>query len=188
MSRKKITIDKLFSDRLKTLIDERLGVTQAAFSKKIGISQGYLSMVLKGVRGASAELIAGLYIHHSDYLSWLLTGEGEMTREPEKKVGIAESPTYIYKERIDHSRGDDDPGIADLLESTRRVLKSGNQVAFDALERNIRYFDHAIKTEKRLKNIEEKILRMEDGEKQESQIRGNGSNVEKGKILKKRAM
>lgn len=44
---------------------------------------------------------------------------------------------------------------------TRRVLKSGNQVAFDALERNIRYFDHAIKTEERLQIMESRLKNVE---------------------------
>jgi len=99
MSRKKITIDKLFSDRLKILIEKRLCVTQKTFSTKVGISQGYLSMVLKGVRGASAELIAGLYIHYGNYLSWLLTGDGEITINPEKETCVAEE-TPIYKGEI----------------------------------------------------------------------------------------
>ena len=67
----------------------------------------------------------------------------------------------IYKEEDSES----DPGIVDLLKAARRVLKSGNQVAFDALERNIRYFDHAVETEKRLKNMEERISKMEDVKK-----------------------
>ena len=78
MSRKKSTIDDLFSGRLKILIDGELKVSQAYFSNKIGISASYLSAVLKNKRGPSAELVAGLYVHYRGYLQWLLTGEGEM--------------------------------------------------------------------------------------------------------------
>jgi len=75
MSSKKLTIENNFPERLKVLIKERLNITQTAFCIKIGISQGYLSMVLSGERGPSAELIAGLYYHYSKYLHWILTGE-----------------------------------------------------------------------------------------------------------------
>ncbi len=77
MSRKKITTVNIFSERLKTLIEEKLDVSQAVFSKNTGISQGYLSMVLAGKRGPSAELIAGIFLHYRKYLSWLLTGTDE---------------------------------------------------------------------------------------------------------------
>lgn len=62
-----------------------------------------------------------------------------------------------YQTEETHAYLDEDPEIAELLEGARRVLKSGNPVAFDALERNIRYFDHAVATEKRLEAVEEKL-------------------------------
>ena len=49
--------------------------------------------------------------------------DSEMIRKPEKEketgkeFGIAENSTYIYKEESTQTRLDDDPGIADLLES-----------------------------------------------------------------------
>jgi len=49
-----------------------------------------------------------------------------------------------------------DPIVVELLEAARRVLKSGNQVAIDALERNIRYFDHAVRVESRLHHMEDR--------------------------------
>ena len=81
-----------------------------------------------------------------------------MGRGTEKDVEIREDNTYIYKEED----LDSDPDIADLLKAARRVLKSENQVAFDALERNIRYFDHSIKTENRLKAIEAEQTTLKD--------------------------
>ncbi|MBL7195902.1 MAG: helix-turn-helix transcriptional regulator [Desulfobacterales bacterium] len=136
----------------KQNIEETLKVSQIYLSNKIGISQSYLSAVLKGKRGASAELIAGLYIHYREYLSWLLTGEGGITgKVKSKEVGVSEDiPLY-------NKVGDEDPEIAELLEGARKVLKSGNQIAYDALERNIRYFAHAIDMEKRLKKMESRL-------------------------------
>ena len=146
MSRKKFTIDNIVFIRLKSLI-EYLGISQAQFANNIGITQGYLSMILKGKRGASAELLAGLYNYYSEYFHWVLTGEGEITQ---KETNDA----YIYKVGAPF---DDDPIVADLLASARKVLKSGNPVAFDALERNIHHFAHAIEMEKRMATIESEL-------------------------------
>ncbi|MFA5261643.1 MAG: XRE family transcriptional regulator [Candidatus Omnitrophota bacterium] len=77
MSRKIFTTDKIISERLKILIEDRLKMTQAKFSREVGISQGYLSMILSGKRGPSAELIAGIYLNYRKYLSWILTGDDQ---------------------------------------------------------------------------------------------------------------
>ena len=47
----------------------------------------------------------------------------------------------------------DAPEIVELLEGARKVLKSGNKVAFEALERNIRYFSQAIDDQKELMRL-----------------------------------
>lgn len=85
---------------------------------------------------------------------WLLRGEGApyIKEGPEEEVAVREV--------------DDDPVIAELLEGTRKVLKSGNRVAFEALERNIRYFSLAVETEKRLADIEARMSRMEHDKKE----------------------
>ena len=72
MSNKNSTIDNLFSKRLRCLIEDKLKIKQIEFAKLIGITPGYLSMVVTGKRGPSAELIAGIYIHYSEHLNWLL--------------------------------------------------------------------------------------------------------------------
>ena len=43
------------------------------------------------------------------------------------------------------------------MEGARRVLTSGNHIAFDALERNIRYFDHAIEAERQLNEMKSDV-------------------------------
>jgi len=55
---------------------------------------------------------------------------------------------------------DPDPEISELLSGARNVLTSGNSIAFDALERNIRYFSHAIDVEKRMQGMENDLAEM----------------------------
>lgn len=54
------------------------------------------------------------------------------------------------------------PEVAELLEGAKRVLQSGNVVAFDALERNIRYFDFAIQQEQRMFEMEKRLAALEE--------------------------
>jgi len=64
---------------------------------------------------------------------------------------------------IDQEPGDVEcsPEVVELLEGAKRVLKSGNVVAFDALERNIRYFDFAIRQERDMVEQKKKMEMME---------------------------
>lgn len=78
-------------------------------------------------------------------LHWLLTGEGETEVEGRGK-----------------SIPGDPPELAELLDGARKVLTSGNPIAFDALERNIRYFSHAIEVEKRMQEVEAKLSEMDE--------------------------
>lgn len=77
MSRKKLIIDAFFGTRLGRFIEEKSGLSQNKFAEKIGVSQGYLSLVIRGERGPSAEMIAGLFIHYGNKLFYLLTGSAE---------------------------------------------------------------------------------------------------------------
>jgi len=52
--------------------------------------------------------------------------------------------------------------ILELLEGAKKVLTSGNRVAFEALERNIRYFSHAVDAEKRLNESDDRTKRLEE--------------------------
>lgn len=70
----KSNIDDKFPERLRELIKNKLKLTQGEFAKKIGITAGYLSMVITRKSGPSAELIAGLCIHYNDFMGWLLNG------------------------------------------------------------------------------------------------------------------
>ncbi|MGD9950422.1 MAG: helix-turn-helix domain-containing protein [Desulfobulbus sp.] len=84
MSTKKSTIDNEFPERLRLFIEKDLGMKQGDFAKKIGITPGYLSMVITKKRGPSAEMIAGLHVNYRDNLTWLLTGE--RPKQTEEKI------------------------------------------------------------------------------------------------------
>ena len=55
---------------------------------------------------------------------------------------------------------DEDQVVSDLLMAARRVLKSGNPLALDALERNIHYFDHAVAQENELRSVKAEVTEL----------------------------
>ncbi len=133
------------SGRLKVLVDEITGGNARKFATSAGIGSVTFYNYLKG-RVPPADALANICESYKVNLNWLVIGTG---------------PKYITDP--DHTQFlDPDPEIAELMEGARRVLTSGNHIAFDALERNIRYFDHAIAAEKRADASEKEIKGMKD--------------------------
>lgn len=138
---------KLLIDRLLRLVNEQTGGKHTIFAKKAGIPTSTFQGYVQG-RDPHIEHLLRIRETYGVNTDWLLSGEG---------------PPYIERalEEGDIGPTDADPEVAELLEGARRVLKSGNPIAFDALERNIRYFDHAVATEKRLQKNEEHLKQTE---------------------------
>jgi len=144
MSTKKETFGDI-SQGLSILVDEISQGNRKKFAMGAGIVPATLHNYLNG-RVPKADALVNICKSYNINLNWLLTGKG---------------PKYITNQG-DTQILDPDPEIAELMEGARRVLTSGNPVAFDALERNIRYFDHAIAAEKRADASERKIKEMEE--------------------------
>lgn len=131
----------------------------AIFAKETGINDKTLYTYLKG-RPPSTEALFYIYRRYRVNINWLLAGDG---------------PIYIIGEEKKEDDADADPAVADLVADTRRILESGNTVAIDTLQRNIRYFDQAIRQEKEmatqtrlltdqkatLKNMEKRLAALE---------------------------
>ena len=83
---------------------------------------------------------------------------------------------------------DEDPEIAELLDGARKVLTSGNPIAFDALERNIRYFAHAVATEKRMEILEAEMDEMKHMVMDLKSTTKCGTAIEEEEPTKKKAM
>lgn len=142
MSSKKIIILNIFSERLNELIKIRLHISQKAFAKNIGITANYLSMVLNGKSGPSADMIAGIYIHYNGYLNWLLTGN-----QPEHAI----APTFDCPNDF----------IRELCKDIIDIFTSDNKGVKDALRQNIKEFRESIQKDKDLKELKERIGHVE---------------------------
>lgn len=138
-------------NRLLFLVDKHAGGKHTIFAKNANIPASTFQGYLQG-RTPHPDHLLRIRETYGVSIDWVLAGLG---------------PVYINEITTEGAGGgppvDEDPAVAELLEGARRVLKSGNPVAFDALERNIRYFDHAVASEKRLQAVEaqlEKVMKV----------------------------
>ena len=138
--------DKIFGNGISSRFKEfreKLGLTQQDFAKKLGVEQAAISKIENSRRQLDIGILRSLLEVFQIDINWLLLGDGTKVSTPNQSL-------------------DPDPEIASLMEGARRVLTSGNHVAFRALEQNIRYFDHAIEAEKRADETERKIAEMSE--------------------------
>ena len=71
----RVTIDwKLVGRRIREL--RGFDMTQEEFSRRIGISQNYLSTMEHGKVEIGAEILLRISLEFGKSLEWLLTGEG----------------------------------------------------------------------------------------------------------------
>ena len=137
--------DKIFGNGISSRFKEfreKLGLTQHDFAKNLGVEQAAISKIENGRRQLDIGLLRSLLEVFQIDINWLLLGDNTKVSTPNQPL-------------------DPDPEIASLMEGARRVLTSGNHVAFRALEQNIRYFDHAIAAEKRADETERKIAEIQ---------------------------
>ena len=113
-------------------------------------------------------------------LNWLLMGDDE---------------PYKGGKGLRSQTPEDDLEISELLEEARKVLKSGNKVAQEALEAGIRYFSKAIddlestnETKKRQKNMESRMANLETRLKRSEEIRKEDLPEVQEELLKLRSM
>jgi transcriptional regulator with XRE-family HTH domain len=152
MSRKKLIIDKNVCKNIKNLRD-KTGLNGTVFANNIGITQGYLSDIENYKQAPSKTLLLAISFIYNTSTEWLKTGEGEMVR----KFGVDEVAGGVAPYNKVEKPLDDDPMVAELLEAARKVLKSGNRVAVEALDRNIRYFAHTIEVEDQMSTMKMEI-------------------------------
>lgn len=139
MSKEKSAIVDI-SSRLDELVKEKTNGIASKFADSAGINSKTFHTYLNG-RTPSADVLFYICRKYNVNLNWLVAGIG---------------PKYITAQGEPHVL-DPDPEIADLMKGAQRVLTSGNPIAFDALERNIRYFDHAIEAERQLNEMKSDV-------------------------------
>jgi len=78
--------------RLRDVMDTH-GLTQEAFAKKFGFTQGYFSQILMGKKNLSANFIFAISDGFKDLdLNWLIRGTGDMF--------LLSTPAYQHAEQV----------------------------------------------------------------------------------------
>jgi transcriptional regulator with XRE-family HTH domain len=145
MSRAKFATERnTFGERLDSLQNALNLPSQNDLATILHISSGYLSDLRTGKKRPGRKIIHSLARIGAN-IEWFLTGAGDM---------FSKAPERAHSDKH-QSR------IKEYLVLTEEVLSSGNPLASDALERNILYFAHAIRSEQRLKESERRLAQSE---------------------------
>ena len=97
-------------ERLKMFISS-INLTNAAFEKSLGLSNGYINSMRKGLGYDKLEQISNLYADLN--MGWLLTGEGEMLKSSSPKEEPATQSEPITNERL-----------LSIIESQQRTIEN----------------------------------------------------------------
>jgi len=171
MSSKKYNhTNKKIGDRLK-FYRKTKGINTVNLSNLLNISQGALSGLENSKSKPSSDTLANFYKNTDINIGWLLTGEGEMTRNPENEVCVAEN-TLIYNKEEKHT----EDAAADEELKNKLIQTQDELIGQLKLIRQL---------EKRLAETEEKLKASEE---LADKIRTENENSHRGDILKKKAM
>lgn len=129
-------------------------LNQAEFGKSIGISGNYVSNLEKGKYEPSQPILLAIKSRYSIDPDLILSEDDFPTDKINRLLLDKLTTTFVHQSKPEIY-------IEDLLNDARKILTSGNQAAIDALERNIRYFSHAIDVENRLMEIENRLAAVE---------------------------
>lgn len=73
--------------RLSSLL-AMIGLSQAEFARRLKVSQGFVSDVLRGIKKPGAEFLYAIKIEFGISIDWLLTGEGTLKGETQIDIPL----------------------------------------------------------------------------------------------------
>jgi len=169
MSSKKYNhTNKKIGDRLK-FYRKTKGINTVNLSILLNISQGALSGLENSKSKPSSDTLANFYKNTDINIGWLLTGEGEMIRNPENKVEVAENTPIYNKEEKPAEDAAADEELKNKLIQTQDKLISQMEL-IDQLKNRL------AETEEKLKASEELADKIKN------------ENSHRGDVLKKKVM
>lgn len=104
-------------------------LTQSALGQQLGVTKGYVSLMMNNKAPISASVIEGLIKSFAGLnIHWLLTNEGEMFLEKKEVeagvlVGVMEPPPPVY-ERARRMALEDVAGIIESLQAEVAELRA----------------------------------------------------------------
>lgn len=133
---------KLAGTRVKQVRMSR-NLTQKEFAETLGVSQGFLSEVEKGIKPASDTFFIALINLYKINEKWLLTGDGPIFREEKREV----LNLQLMKEVIEH--------VEELFKKKKYYLPPRKKAEFIAL-----LYEDILEDESRRENLNERVVRL----------------------------
>ena len=149
------------SERLLFLISDKAGGKPPIFSNHSGVPYVALLSYIQGSTPIPEHLVR-IRDSYAVNLDWLLHGKGEPYI---KDLHLGASETKYDYNLPEHDYEESPPAnsrLDKIVSLARKVLASDNPQAAEALEKNIRYFAHAVEVESRLASMEERLAALEE--------------------------
>lgn len=156
-----------FAARIKAL---RGGMTQSEFANRVGINVNTLRNYERGDSLPNLEIAASICRHFGARTDWLVLGEGPM------RCGES-SPDVPAQAAVPHAI-EDEWKMTDMVTMTVEVLES-ETIYRTALASNIRAFHQAVRSERVLVRLEERIAVLEAREDRWAQLEARMAELER---------
>ena len=163
--------------RLKTL---RGGLSQEEFSQRIGFNKNTIGNYERGERTPDVVFVKTVCEKLEVSPEWLLWGQGPMRRGENAPSAPHAAPAPALPP-------DDDFKMTEMVTMTVEVLES-ETIYRTALASNIRAFHQAVRSERTLVQLEERIAVLETREDRWAQIDARMAELEKENVELKRRL
>jgi len=124
------------------------------FARKIGISDSYLTNVLKLQSGPSYGLILGISKNYPQInLNWLLSGQGDFE--------ISEPKCNTLREHVDEYGVRKNKGLINATSLLENIFRSENIELINAITSNLEHFSRNVKLQSEIENLKLRMMELE---------------------------
>lgn len=155
-------------------------MTQAEFAGRAGINVNTLRNYERGDSLPNLEVAASICRYFGVSTDWLILGEGPMHRS-ESAAEVAQSAP------VPAPQPEEDWKMSDMLTKTAEVLES-DTIYRTALASNINAFHQAVRSERLLAQLVERVAALEAREERWAQIEARMTDLEKENAELKRRL
>ncbi|GAB6035842.1 hypothetical protein JCM15519_04010 [Fundidesulfovibrio butyratiphilus] len=153
--------------------------SQDAFANRLNINKNTLGFYERDERTPNATFVADICKRERISTDWLLYGDGPIRR--------GEATPDTAQDALDPQPIEDDWKMTDMVTMTVEVLES-DTIYRTALASNIRAFHQAVRSERTLAKLEERVAILEAREERWAQIEGRMADLEKENAELKRRL
>lgn len=122
-------------------------LTQAKFAETIGISSSFFSELKNGITKPSMPILLSIEYKYGYRWEWILTGDGEMIKDPSSTQIRESQPVYKTSNRV----------LLYWYDMVVRIFEEGDKSKIEALKAQLRALDPSSKKQDLQKKEERSI-------------------------------